>query len=190
MKSGKTAPPSLDTGQIDVQSMDITLLVPYERNAKKHSQKQINDVANSIHTYGWRQPLVIDGNNVIVIGHCRYLAAKQLGLSHVPVVIADDLTPAQIRELRIVDNKINESPWDYQILDLECDGLEFSGFDFDFCIEDPFSDKELEELMSSEVERRSRSVHRVVVDCNNVEETAQVEELLKNNGYNPQVRNT
>jgi len=117
--------------------MEITMravdsMRPYERNAKKHDEAQIANVARSIDKYGWRQPIVIDRDGVIVIGHCRWLAAKKLGQAEVPVVMADDLTDEEIRELRIIDNKTNESPWDFGKLRQDVAGLDFSGFDLHF----------------------------------------------------------
>lgn len=106
-------------------------LKPYPQNAKKHDQKQIDNVANSIRRFGWQQPIVIDRDDVVVIGHCRLLAAKKLGLETVPVTVADDLTSDEIKELRIADNKTNESPWDFGTLQLDVEGLEFEGFDFE-----------------------------------------------------------
>lgn len=105
---------------------------PYKKNAKKHPQEQIDNVAKSIELYGFTQPIVIDGNNEIIIGHCRALAAKQLKLDVVPCVMRSDLTDEQVKQLRIVDNKTNESPWDMELLKMEIDEIDFSGFDFDF----------------------------------------------------------
>ena len=68
-------------------------IIPYAQNAKKHDKKQIDNVAESIKQYGFVQPIVIDCDGVIVIGHCRALAAKQLGMDEVPCVCVDDLTP-------------------------------------------------------------------------------------------------
>lgn len=84
---------------------------PYSKNAKKHDARQIKNVAESIKQYGFVQPVVVDKNNVIVIGHCRALAAKKLGIKEVPCVCVDDLTPEQVNALRLVDNKSNESDW-------------------------------------------------------------------------------
>ena len=107
---------------------------PYGRNAKKHDAKQVANVAESIRQYGFVQPIVVDGDGVIVIGHCRYAAAKKLGMATVPVVRVDDLTPAQVDALRIVDNKTNESPWDFDLLSADLPSLDLSAFDFDFGI--------------------------------------------------------
>ena len=75
-------------------------ITPYAKNAKKHSRQQINNVAESIKQYGFVQPIVIDRNGVIVIGHCRALAAQKLGMVEVPCVCVDDLTPEQVNALR------------------------------------------------------------------------------------------
>ena len=105
---------------------------PYSKNAKKHDEKQIKNVAESIKQYGFVQPIVVDSDGVIVIGHCRALAAKKLGIKDVPCVCVDDLTPEQVNALRLVDNKSNESDWDYDLLADEIPGLDLSAFDFDW----------------------------------------------------------
>ena len=76
---------------------NIDELIPYERNQKKHDDKQIRNVANSIKRFGWQQPIVVDKKDVVIIGHCRLLAAKLLKLSKVPVTVADDLTEDEVR---------------------------------------------------------------------------------------------
>ena len=81
------------------------------------------------------QPIVIDRDGVIVIGHCRALAAKKLGMKEVPCVCVDDLTSEQVNALRLVDNKSNESDWDYDLLADELPGLDLSAFSFDWGIE-------------------------------------------------------
>lgn len=110
-------------------------LTPYAKNAKKHDRRQIDNVAASIRQYGWRQPIVIDKDNVVVIGHCRLLAAEKLQLDQVPCVVADDLTEEQIKALRLVDNKTNESDWDMDFLAEELDGLDLGDIDLDWGVE-------------------------------------------------------
>ena len=105
---------------------------PYSKNAKKHDEKQIKNVAESIKQYGFVQPIVVDSDGVIVIGHCRALAAKKLGIKDVPCVCVDDLTPEQVNALRLVDNKSNESEWDFDLLKDELPELDLSAFDFDW----------------------------------------------------------
>ena len=121
---------------MEIIKKKISDIIPYEKNAKKHDKRQINNVAESIKQYGFVQPIVIDRDGVIVIGHCRALAAKKLGMKEVPCVCVDDLTPEQVNALRIVDNKSNESDWDYDFLADELAELDLSDFDFDFGIED------------------------------------------------------
>ena len=107
-------------------------IVPYARNTKKHDETQIKNVAESIKKYGWVQPIVIDNDGTIVIGHCRALAAERLGIEEVPCVVVSDLTEEEINALRIVDNKTNESPWDFDLLSAELPEIDLSDFDFDF----------------------------------------------------------
>ena len=123
-----------------VANRNLTELTPYAGNAKKHDSTQIANVAESIKQFGFVQPIVIDRNGVIVIGHCRALAAKKLGMKEVPCVCVDDLTPEQVNALRIVDNKSNESPWDFDILPDELADIDLSDFDFDFGLEDDGED--------------------------------------------------
>lgn len=117
---------------MNIIQKNIDEIVPYAKNAKKHDKKQIDNVAESIRQYGFVQPVVIDRDGVIVIGHCRTLAAKKLGMKEVPCVCVDDLTPEQVAALRLVDNKSNESDWDMDLLGEELAELDISTFDFDF----------------------------------------------------------
>lgn len=117
---------------MDVKNIPIGEIVPYARNAKKHDKRQIDNVAESIRQYGFVQPVVIDRDGVIVIGHCRVLAAKKLGMEAVPCVCVDDLTPEQVNALRLVDNKTNESDWDMDLLSMELPEIDLSAFDFDW----------------------------------------------------------
>lgn len=120
---------------MDIIMRKVSELIPYDKNTKKHDQKQIENVANSIKRFGWQQPIVIDEHDVVVIGHCRLLAAKKLKQKEVPCTVASGLTEQEIRELRIADNKTNESPWDMEILDIELPDLDFDGFDFEFDVQ-------------------------------------------------------
>lgn len=110
-------------------------LIPYEKNAKQHPPEQVEHIANSIKEFGFRQPLVIDADNVVIIGHGRLLAAKRLGLDKVPCTRVDDLSEEQIKALRLADNKLNESEWDFDLLEEELAGLQLnfdmSEFGFD-----------------------------------------------------------
>ena len=127
-------------------------IVPYERNTKKHDETQIKNVAESIKKYGWVQPIVIDNDGAIVIGHCRALAAEKLGIKEVPCVVVSDLTEEEINALRIVDNKTNESPWDFDLLSAELTEIDLSDFEFDFGLDKKKNKEEIEgEVEFSEI---------------------------------------
>ena len=127
-------------------------IVPYANNTKKHDETQIKNVAESIKKYGWVQPIVIDNDGTIVIGHCRALAAERLGIEEVPCVVVSDLTEEEINALRIVDNKTNESPWDFDLLSAELPEIDLSDFEFDLGIEDEGEKTEIVEDETPEVE--------------------------------------
>lgn len=96
---------------------DIDSLIPYENNPRKND-KAVKYVAESIKQFGFKIPIIIDKNNVIVAGHTRRKAAKKLKLKEVPCVVADDLTEEEIKAFRVADNKVAEkSEWDFEILD-------------------------------------------------------------------------
>lgn len=120
---------------MNIEQRKINEIIPYAKNTKKHDKTQIANVAESIRQYGFVQPVVVDRDGVIVIGHCRVLAAKKLGMKEVPCVCVDDLTPEQVNALRIVDNKSNESDWDFNFLADELLEIDLSAFDFDFGID-------------------------------------------------------
>lgn len=141
-------------------------LIPYAKNAKRHDETQIANVAESIRQFGFVQPIVVDKNGVIVIGHCRALAAKRLGMEKVPCVAVDELTDEQVKALRIIDNKTNESPWDYDLLGDELADIDLSGFDFDFGIDLPEEskqdeDKEIVEDEAPEVDEDSEPIAKL-----------------------------
>jgi hypothetical protein len=137
---------------MDVVQKNLSEIIPYDKNAKKHDKKQIDNVAESIRQYGFVQPIVIDHDGVIVIGHCRALAAKKLKMQTVPCVCVDDLTPEQVNALRLVDNKSNESDWDFDLLAEELSELDLSGFDFDW----DFPDTDETEITNEEREQEFR----------------------------------
>lgn len=130
---------------MEVKNRKLSSITAYGKNAKKHDKTQINNVAESIKQYGFVQPIVIDRDGVIVIGHCRAMAAKKLGMEEVPCVCVDDLTPEQVNALRLVDNKSNESDWDFDLLADELPGLDLSAFDFDWGLRDELDDSVVED---------------------------------------------
>lgn len=109
--------------ELNIVYKSIKELKPYKKNAKKHSKEQVEQIANSIKEFGFTQPVIIDKNNCVVAGHGRILGAKKAGLKQVPTVCLEDLTEEQIKAYRLVDNKLNESEWDYSLLDEELENL-------------------------------------------------------------------
>jgi len=99
---------------------------PYGQNPKEHPPEQVDKIADSIRRFGWDQPIVVDGEGVIIKGHGRLKAAQQIDLEHVPAVVRDDLSDAEKRAARIADNKVAESGWDDDLLAVEVELLEES----------------------------------------------------------------
>ena len=114
---------------MEIVQMNPAALIPYENNTKTHPPEQVDRIAESIKRFGWQQPIVVDRENVVIIGHGRLLAAKQLLLDTVPVVYADNLTEEEAQALRLADNKTNESPWDFGKLEEELAALSIAGID-------------------------------------------------------------
>lgn len=107
--------------------MKLADLKPYEKNPRKN-EEAVKYVVESIKEFGFKVPIVIDKDNVIVAGHTRYKGAKKLDLKEVPCIIADDLTDEQIKAFRLADNKVAEkAEWDFELLNSELEDL----FDFD-----------------------------------------------------------
>lgn len=99
-----------------IEIRKVSEIKPYPKNAKKHNRNQIEQVAESIKRFGWVQPIVVDEFDEIVIGHCRFESAKLLKQEEVPTVKIDNLSEAEIKALRLADNKLNESAWDIDLV--------------------------------------------------------------------------
>lgn len=117
---------------METVKIKVSDLKPYERNAKKHDDTQIKNVMESIEKFGFVQPIVVDKDNVVIIGHCRLIAAKRLKMTEVPCVMADNLSEEDVKRLRLLDNKLNESEWDFDLLSQDVPELDFSDFDIDW----------------------------------------------------------
>lgn len=135
-----------------ITNVKIEQIKPYERNTKKHPETQIKNIAESIKQFGFIQPLVLDASkdNEIIIGHGRYFASQLLGYKEVPCVFVENLTEEQVRKLRILDNKLNESEWDDDLLKLELEDLDFGDFDIDFGVEFDVEQEQEEEYEDEE----------------------------------------
>lgn len=117
---------------MEIINKKIDELKPYENNPR-FNDDAVEYVANSIKEFGFKVPMVIDKNGVIVAGHTRYKAALELGLEEVPCIIADDLTDEQIKAFRLADNKVGEkSSWNFELLDEELEDLDLNMEDFGF----------------------------------------------------------
>lgn len=113
-------------------------LIPYARNSRTHSETQVNQIASSIKEFGFRVPVLVDGDNGIIAGHGRVLAAIKLGLSEIPTVDGSDLTETQKRMYVIADNKIAlNAGWDEEVLMMEIEDLRSAGADINLLAFDP-----------------------------------------------------
>lgn len=112
-----------------IQNLDIKKVVPYAKNPR-HNESAIAKVAASLKEFGWQQPIVVDKEMVVIAGHTRLEAARQLGMKKVPVFVADHLTDTQAKAYRIADNRVGaEAKWDDQLLRLEMIDLKNGDFD-------------------------------------------------------------
>ena len=128
-----------------VEHWPLQCLIPYARNARTHEEDQVAQIASSIAEFGFVNPILVGSDNVIIAGHGRLMAAQQLGLNEVPVIVLAHLSEAQRRALVIADNKIAENAgWDEELLKLELADLKDIGFDLDLI---GFSDTELDQLL-------------------------------------------
>ena len=108
---------------MEIKELKLKDIIPYEKNPRKNDEA-VKYVAESIKQFGFKVPIVIDKDNVIVAGHTRYKASKKLGLESVPCVVADDLNEEQIKAFRLADNKVSEkAEWDFDLLTEELDGI-------------------------------------------------------------------
>jgi ParB-like chromosome segregation protein Spo0J len=115
-----------------IEHWPLTRLQPYDRNARTHSPEQIQQIAASIREFGFTNPILVDGNDGIIAGHGRLMAAQQLSMPTVPVVILDHLTDAQRRAYVLADNKLAlNAGWDDLVLAAELQTLQAEDFDLD-----------------------------------------------------------
>ena len=174
--------------KLNVKMMNIDELIPYAKNPRIN-ENAVYAVASSIEEFGFKVPIVVDKNNVIINGHTRLKAARSLGMKEVPVVIADDLTEEQAKAFRLADNKTAElSGWDLELLDGELSDLEDS-FDmgkFGFQeLEHPAEDNLADELDDDEQDELPTQ-YKVVVSVKDKEEQKVVLSKLQVQGYDCQ----
>lgn len=166
--------------------MNIALLHPFEGNAKKHPKAHVDQIARSIKEFGFNQSIVVDKDNIIVVGHGRYFAAQQLGLQEVPTIKLENLTSDQVDAYRLADNKLNESEWDMGLvieqlryLDSQDFDITITGFDKDLLIQPDDKD----DIVPDNAPTRAKTgdlwalgPHRVL--CGDSTDKASVERLM------------
>ena len=151
--------------KVKVEYLSPGDLYPYPQNAKIHTPEQVKRIAASIKAFGFQQPIVIDKDNVVIIGHGRLFAAQELMLDQVPVVRADDLTEDQVKALRLADNKLNESPYDFSKLEAELAELDIAGFDME-----QFGFEGTELGVSEAKELPLKEKYQLIIDCESEED--------------------
>lgn len=138
---------------MEIHEIKIEDIKPYEKNPRKNNEA-VKYVSASIKQFGFKVPLVIDKDNVIVAGHTRYKAAKKLGINKIPCLIANDLTEEQVKAFRLADNKVAEaSEWDFDLLALEMEdivNIDMKSFGFDFDLSDDKNDEIIEDDFNEE----------------------------------------
>ena len=173
---------------MDIVEKKLADIKPYEKNPR-NNDNAVNEVANSISSFGFKVPIVIDKDNVIVCGHTRYKASKKLGLEVVPCVIADDLTEEQIKAYRLADNKVSElAEWNFDLLGDElADILDIDLSDFGFDLSEEEEETEIiEDEVPEEVEPVAKmgdiwqlGRHRLM--CGNSLDQDDIDKLLNGN---------
>ena len=162
--------------------MRLSEIKPYKKNAKKHDETQIKNVMQSIKEFGVVQPIVVDRNNTIIIGHCRYEAMKKLGYDELQEdwVKVVDLSEEEAEKLRLLDNKLNESEWDLELLKDLVPSIDFSDFEVDWNFEEE-KEKESKDKDKGEVpfaEILGEENNYIVLKFNNTVDWLQIESLF------------
>ena len=136
---------------MQIQNVPITSVKPYEKNPR-FNDDAVDAVAKSIKEFGWQQPIVTDKDMTVICGHTRLKAAERLGLTEVPVIVADNLTPEQVKAYRIADNKTGElAEWNYDLLPFEIKDLQDANFDLSLL---GFDTDELDKLLNGDADKQ------------------------------------
>ena len=173
---------------MQIINKQVKELKPYENNPRIND-KAVDAVAASIKEFGFKQPCVIDTDNVLICGHTRLKAAQKLGLSEIPCILADDLTDDQIKAFRLADNKTAElAEWDFDMLDLELADidLDMSGFGFDLGEdEEEYQGEDDDGYYGDERERTNRAYNLDIIDPEQLTNDFWQMPIIQNNGYIP-----
>jgi hypothetical protein len=175
---------------MQIETWPIDRPKPYLKNARKWGAAAVEKIACSIREFGFRQPVVVDGHDVIVIGHLRMAGARLAGLKEVPVHVARDLSPEKIKALRIADNRTHEeAEWNLDLLGPEFLDLKIAGFDMNLT---GFDDGEIVESVFGKKSRKTKGgssgssapAFKVVVDCTGEEHQLALLDRFKTEGLN------
>lgn len=173
---------------MEIESIRIEDIKPYENNPRLNDSA-VEGVKESIKQFGFKIPMVIDKDNVIVCGHTRYKASKQLGLKEIPCIRADDLTDEQIKAFRIADNKVSEvAEWDIDKLSIELEdiSLDMSSFGIDLDALSPVDIQEDDDgYYGDERERTNKEYNLDLIDYGNLTDDFWQMPIIKNNNYIP-----
>lgn len=177
--------------EMKIEYKNIEDIIPYENNPRKNDDA-VDYVANSIKEFGFKVPIIVDKDNVIVTGHTRYKASSKLGLEKVPVIYADDLTEEQIKAFRIADNKVSEfSTWDLDKLEIELGELDFNMSEFGFenlnIDEDNYEEENEDIGNTDESNFNYKEQYGVIVMCSSEEEQEKIYNKLIQDGYDCKV---
>lgn len=167
---------------MEIETIDIDELTPYQNNAKEHPAGQIEQIKESIKKYGNNDPIAVWGKeNIIVEGHGRYIALKELGRTEAEIIRLDHLTDEERKEYTLVHNKLTmNTDYDFEMLQAELDSLE--KFDFEFF---GFTDQEENEI-ESEIEDKGLTLeesYEVIVECKDESQQEQLYDKLMKEGY-------
>lgn len=146
---------------LKIENISINKLMPYENNARKHTEEDVQTIINSIQEFGFNDPVGVWGeNNIIVEGHGRFLAAKKLGIKEIPCIRLDELSDEQRKAYSLAHNKTAEmSTWDFEKLEMELEsitGIDMSEFNFNLDGGNTFDESQLDELFADAPEKEKK----------------------------------
>ena len=164
--------------KLKIEYVDINSIKPYKKNPRKN-EEAIPYVMESIKQFGFKNPVILDKDNVIVAGHTRIESAKRLGITEIPCIYADDLTDEQIKAFRLADNKVSEkSQWNFDLLEEELNdilNIDMSEFDF--------KPEELEEIERDDLSEKIDIKNILEINCENEEELEKLYKEMVDRGY-------